>query len=72
MEYLFYFYDWALAFLLDIIWNLIYFNNINIRDMLQTQELRVVQEEEPCIWVNTRKLNRELCTELSTFYTKLQ
>jgi len=40
--------------------------------MLQTQELRVVQEKESCIWVNIRKLNRELCTELSTFYTKLQ
>ena len=40
--------------------------------MLQTQELRVVQEEEPCIWINTRELNRELCIESSTFYTKLQ
>jgi len=29
--------------------------------ILQTQELRVVQEKEPCIRVNTRELNRELC-----------
>ena len=36
--------------------------------MLQTQELRVVQEKEPCIRVNTR----ELCTGLSILYTKLQ
>ena len=35
--------------------------------VLQTQELRVVQEAEPCIRVNTRELNRELYTELSTF-----
>ena len=31
--------------------------------MLQTQDLRVDQEKEPCIRVNTRELNRELCTE---------
>jgi len=29
------------------------------------------QRKEPYIRVNTRKLNRELCTELSTLYTKL-
>ena len=40
--------------------------------MLQTQVLRVGQANEPCIRVNTRKLNRELYTELSTLYTKLQ
>ena len=39
--------------------------------MLQTQELRVIQEKEPYIRVNTRELNRELCTESSIFYTKL-
>ena len=38
--------------------------------MLQTQDLRVDQEKEPCIRVNTRELNRELCTEQSTLYTK--
>ena len=38
--------------------------------MLQTQDLRVGQEKEPCIRVNTRELNRELFTGLSTFYTK--
>jgi len=31
--------------------------------MLQTQDLRVDQEKEPCIEVNIRELNRELCTE---------
>jgi len=30
--------------------------------MLQTQDLRVDQEKEPCIRINIRKLNRELCT----------
>ena len=39
--------------------------------ILQTQELKVVQEKKPYIRVNTRELNRELCTELSTLYTKL-
>ena len=38
--------------------------------MLQTQELRVVQEEELCIRVNTRELNREFCTKISILYTK--
>ena len=37
--------------------------------MLQTQDHRVDQEEELCIRVNTRELNRELCTRLSTLYT---
>ena len=31
--------------------------------MLQTQDLRVDQEKEPCIEVNTREFNKELCTE---------
>jgi len=38
--------------------------------VLQTQELRVVQEEESCVRVNTRELNRKLCTGLFTLYTK--
>jgi len=37
--------------------------------LLQTQALRVEQEKEPCIKVNTRELNRELYTRLSTLYT---
>jgi len=37
--------------------------------VLQTQALRVGQEKEPCIRVNTRELNRELCTRLSILYT---
>jgi len=37
--------------------------------VLQTQVLRVGQEKEPCIKVNTRELNRELCTRLSILYT---
>ena len=38
--------------------------------VLQTQDYRVSQEKEPCIRVNTRELDRELFTRLSTFYTK--
>ena len=38
--------------------------------VLQTQNFRVSQEKELCIRVNTRELNRELCTKLSTLYTK--
>jgi len=30
--------------------------------VLQTQDIRVNQEKEPCISVNTRELDRELCT----------
>ena len=37
--------------------------------MLQSQDLRVGQVKEPCIRVNTRELNRDLCTRLSTLYT---
>ena len=39
--------------------------------MLQLKDLRINQEEEPCIRVNTRKLNRKLCTELFILYTKI-
>jgi len=38
--------------------------------ILQTQELKVVQEEELYIQVNIREFNRELCTGLSTLYTE--
>ena len=30
------------------------------------------QRKKPCIRVNTRELNRELCIGLPTLYTKLQ
>ena len=30
--------------------------------VLQTQDLRVDQKKEPCIRVNIRELDRELCT----------
>ena len=40
--------------------------------MLQTQELRVIQKKEPYIKINTRELNRELCTGSFILYTKLQ
>ena len=39
--------------------------------ILQLQDLREDQVKEPYIRVNTRKLNRELCTGSSTLYTKL-
>jgi len=42
--------------------------------MLQFNNLRVNQRRESCIRVNTRELDkeldRELCTGLSTLYTK--
>jgi len=38
--------------------------------MLQLKDLRVNQWIEPCIEVNTRELDRELCTGLSTLYTR--
>ena len=44
--------------------------NMDMSSLLQTQNFRVSQEKEPCIRVNTRELNRELCTGLSTLYTK--
>ena len=50
---------------------LVYHQN-KIWQLLQSQDLRVGQEKEPYIWVNTRKLNRELCIKLSTLYAKLQ
>ena len=41
-----------------------YFYIICIIDtLLQTQDLRVDQEKEPCIRINIRELDRELCTE---------
>ena len=39
--------------------------------MLQSQDFRVSQVKEPCIRVNIREFNRELCTERFTLYTKL-
>ena len=39
--------------------------------ILQTQVLRVEQVNESCIRVHIKELNRELCIELSTLYTKL-
>ena len=39
--------------------------------ILRFNDLRVDQRKKPCIRVNTRELNRELCTRLSTLYTKL-
>jgi len=38
--------------------------------MLQLQDLRVGQAKESCIGLNTRELNRELCTRLSILYSK--
>ena len=34
----------------------------------QLQDLKVSQVKEPCIRINTRELNKKLCTELSTLY----
>jgi len=39
--------------------------------LLRFNDLRVDQRKKPCIRVNIRKLNRELCIESSTFYAKL-
>ena len=36
--------------------------------ILQLKDLRVDQWIEPCIKVNTKELNRELCTGLSILY----
>ena len=38
--------------------------------MLQLKDIRVGQYKEPCIRVNIRELDRELCTELSILYTE--
>jgi len=40
--------------------------------MLQLKDLRAGQREESCIRVNTRELDRELYTRLSTLYTNLR
>jgi len=37
--------------------------------LLQTQDLNIGQKKESYIRVNTRELNEELFTELSTLYT---
>jgi len=37
---------------------------------LDTQVLSVEQVDESCIKVNIRELDRELCTQWSTLYTK--
>ena len=39
--------------------------------MLQTQDLRVDQEKEPCIQINTRELDGVFSTNLSILYTRL-
>ena len=38
--------------------------------LLQFNDLRIDQREKPCIWVNTRELDREFCTGSFTLYTK--
>jgi len=47
-----------------VTWSVLVINNltISISMLLQTQDLRVNQEKEPCIRVNIRELNRELYT----------
>jgi len=37
--------------------------------VLQLQNLRVDQEKKLYIRINTRELNKEFCTKLSTLYT---
>ena len=39
--------------------------------MLQLKDFRASQKEEPCIKINTRELDREICTRLSILYTLL-
>jgi len=36
--------------------------------VLQLQDVRVGQVKEPCIRVNTRELDRELCTRFPILY----
>ena len=36
---------------------------IGFTQVLQTQVLSIKQVDEPCIGVNIRELNKELCTE---------
>ena len=43
---------------------------LQLHILLQLKDLRADQREEPCIRINTRELNRELHTGLSTLYTK--
>jgi len=40
-------------------------------NVLQLQNLRVSQVKEPLLELNIRELNKELCTGLSTLYTKI-
>ena len=54
--------------LLDKVWIISLAHNYLL---LQTQNFRVSQEKELCIRVNTRELNRELCTGLFTLYTNI-
>ena len=50
----------------------LYLVNIILQlSLLWFNDLRVDQRKVSCIKVNTRELNRELCTELFTLYTKL-
>jgi len=49
----------------------VYISFSNYYYMLQSQDFRVSQVKEPCIRVNTRELDRELCIDMSTLYTKL-
>ena len=46
-------------------------NHIHEIDMLQTQDLRVDQEKEPCIRVNTRELERALYKIIYLIYLGL-
>ena len=48
-----------------------YEDELEMGILSQLKDLRVDQWEKPCIRVNTRELNRELCTRLSILYTKL-
>ena len=61
----------TLVQVIAVLSNSLLIESIKLAFMLQTQELRVIQEKEPCIRVNTRELNRKLCTGLSILYTKL-
>ena len=36
--------------------------------LLQTQDFKASQKKKSCIKVNTRELDKELCTRLSTLY----
>ena len=45
-------------------------NTFQYKFVLLSQDFRVDQVKKTCIRVNTRELDRELCTELSILYTK--